>query len=871
MIEEPLHVLLQAVWLFAAGMYPLGFLFGACSSCCDETDGCQWLVNLDGCLKVTAVGSSPETGTTCSIGSIRTGFPFPPNSVGGASIASGGVGFTALAVPLESEVSVTLRISRLNPPTSTRTVVYRIPQSHCTSGCANDSLAVAYDDSSPGWHLEIELTVNVVNEQSLSGIVSQTVGKDSADQPKLFWEVNYFHRPAFDFLANSNPILIRPSGIQKLYRISGAGVVIAGDGAGIGITLRNASVTKQTTAIAFAGNICTLPGFSTFLRTKYTFDQVSEFLAGETFRVDAISGLQQFDLQLMPSTVLCDISANNLGVGVAIEAYPDTIYIDTGLSDPCFGDISVEAQADATDTFNQVNVDFQNANLQLRGDNSGCISSWHRSYRTPTKSSPPFGVIGTYDAAKAFPSDFFAGHSLLWNIGKAPFRRSFSGLSLFNLPVTFRLDGAASQASGYYQSGFANTPCRPGLTHLINANWCVPETITVSFSEFTISGIARRHLGGSTTLNDFNYAPQEPLSGTLPGGTASLPIGSTPLLLDNNDSNRDLNTAVANTFANFFASQEGTALIAYASREAPAAIAMENGTTFNSAGGLPPTAVLYTAAIYYNPCAPVQNVTPVGLVVVGQGPVLDSLYNADGSFWGVFNWQSPLTSAFGFFDLTRNELRDYQFGSQELSCDPVEIRSRLRKVCRPWGPTQLSAAGGTLTRECDLQDAPGETYQTISESTEYPASRNLTDRVIGGGVIQSGVCKLVSLQGPAGTGVQWQFLNPSQHQFLTAAEPCLYLRPIFRTSQSGVACDSGSFYGYPARLTDGDDSPCLSDCTIAVAVVVNSEQLAAEYLTTGDKEGLIQLTAKEGWGDSSTAMLVVSCGEDSIEVTITGS
>jgi hypothetical protein len=35
-MDDPLFLLMQGIWLLAAGMYPLGFLFGACSACCDE-------------------------------------------------------------------------------------------------------------------------------------------------------------------------------------------------------------------------------------------------------------------------------------------------------------------------------------------------------------------------------------------------------------------------------------------------------------------------------------------------------------------------------------------------------------------------------------------------------------------------------------------------------------------------------------------------------------------------------------------------------------------------------------------------------------------------------------------------------------------
>ena len=42
MIDDPLSLVLWSSWLMAAGMYPIGFLFGACSDCCpDCPDECS--------------------------------------------------------------------------------------------------------------------------------------------------------------------------------------------------------------------------------------------------------------------------------------------------------------------------------------------------------------------------------------------------------------------------------------------------------------------------------------------------------------------------------------------------------------------------------------------------------------------------------------------------------------------------------------------------------------------------------------------------------------------------------------------------------------------------------------------------------------
>jgi hypothetical protein len=41
MIDDPLSLLSLSIWLMAAGMWPVGFLFGACSACCDGDEECS--------------------------------------------------------------------------------------------------------------------------------------------------------------------------------------------------------------------------------------------------------------------------------------------------------------------------------------------------------------------------------------------------------------------------------------------------------------------------------------------------------------------------------------------------------------------------------------------------------------------------------------------------------------------------------------------------------------------------------------------------------------------------------------------------------------------------------------------------------------
>lgn len=75
MIDDPLAMIMYAVTVMAGGMYPIGFLFGPCSACCDECppecSNCTHYVNNPGTcdifrgdgrtLTVTADGQGEQT------------------------------------------------------------------------------------------------------------------------------------------------------------------------------------------------------------------------------------------------------------------------------------------------------------------------------------------------------------------------------------------------------------------------------------------------------------------------------------------------------------------------------------------------------------------------------------------------------------------------------------------------------------------------------------------------------------------------------------------------------------------------------------------------------------------------------------------
>lgn len=64
MIDDPLALVVAGIWLMAAGMYPVGFLFGACSDCCapaGDPNACCCGGNYPSQLVITMQGAQNRT------------------------------------------------------------------------------------------------------------------------------------------------------------------------------------------------------------------------------------------------------------------------------------------------------------------------------------------------------------------------------------------------------------------------------------------------------------------------------------------------------------------------------------------------------------------------------------------------------------------------------------------------------------------------------------------------------------------------------------------------------------------------------------------------------------------------------------------
>jgi hypothetical protein len=189
MPDDPLSLLSLGIWLFAAGMWPVGFLFGACSACCNE---CVPAVAFERCLKMTPV--NPPTLVH------PVPLPFDPNEKFTYQISDrpssayrvrvrknvldAGV-FRRIGNSLESydsptEVNGTIRISLSSagssrtPPGETRTQVWRFLDSRLLESAAGSFSAATPQGVTPPWHLQVDLTVTgVIEEQDVIDAFSE--------------------------------------------------------------------------------------------------------------------------------------------------------------------------------------------------------------------------------------------------------------------------------------------------------------------------------------------------------------------------------------------------------------------------------------------------------------------------------------------------------------------------------------------------------------------------------------------------------------------------------------------------------------------------------------------------------------------------
>jgi len=404
-IDDPLSLLSMGVWLFAAGMWPVAFLFGACSPCCQDDDGCPWLLEFDRCLRVSIVGSDPPDGGDCRIVSALASSPGDEIQYVDSFRSTGGSGPIEIHY-VQSRIKIGVRVdlsasgSSRTPVGETRNQVWRFNIPSLPSEFLVDVLG-------PPWHLQVDLAVTGVATQAEAGVQS-SLGTDEHGQTKLVLTVNQWT----DNITHEQDVTLFPVGLQRFqlrntgtaWRLTGGGASatrVSGDGftgwtvaktSGIDIEERSLAVVIFTSVLCFSMETT---------GTKFFLDEATalSFISG-----DITLQVSSRDITVLPDNEICELPASDLSTGSAIGIYPHlvTANVSQSFKDrfPRVTQQSTVQQWCGPDT------------LTLRVGTSG----WGLSYGR--RNVPIQSIAGV------LVSDFWAGRSLLWNLEQGPYRES---------------------------------------------------------------------------------------------------------------------------------------------------------------------------------------------------------------------------------------------------------------------------------------------------------------------------------------------------------------------------------------------------------------------------------------------------------------
>jgi hypothetical protein len=384
MMDDPLSLLMQGIWLLAAGMYPLGFLFGSCSACC----GCPWMLNFDRCMVLNYLNRSPLEGTTQRQSLRRFG--------GTGEVQYMGPGTGTLQIHnVQSQIQIPVRISisasgaSRTPVGDTRTQVWRFIRATPTS-------PLIYDVLGPAWHLEVELSVTGVATQAESG-VSTAVGVDSEGQPKLFVAVNQWTST----ITHDESVTLSPVGLQRW------GPGISGTQS-FRLTQSTANATRVSGENYSGWSVSKLSGITISGRrlavrvggrVVLKDEDAVDFLNGDREIIGEVSG-QTTEFSILPSNVFCDVASGLSNVGVSIGLYPESLTL----------------------TLSSSFLESLGPN-RLCGDNTLSVYQQNGPCSIHTITSIR-GLDLSPFIASTNPAAFFCGGTILWNLINGPCRES---------------------------------------------------------------------------------------------------------------------------------------------------------------------------------------------------------------------------------------------------------------------------------------------------------------------------------------------------------------------------------------------------------------------------------------------------------------
>lgn len=864
MIEEPLSAILYAIAALAAGMYPLGFLFGSCSPCCQSADTCQWLLNFDRCIGVGVSGSSPPDGGDFRVSLTRVGS-------GDVEVMNNtGNNFQIHHVQSEIRVSIEIQVGATGasrtPVGSTRTQVWRLTRATPTS-----PPATVYDVLGPPWHLQVNLSVTGVGTSSEAG-VSHIIDTDEHGQPRLVVQVNQWTQP----ITHTVVMTLYPSGLQRWgpgflgtesLRLTTASVLatrIEGT-AYSGWSVRKLSgLTIVAREIAFRIGQFEMP-FNLGTTSERIFldgTTAADFVAGTgsiTVPATFNSVTTNRDLTVLPDNVLCQLPKDLGSVGILFGVYPEHMTLTVPES---FINNHPQKFNPSTGA-----VWCGPSTIVMRALSSSCVTYWQPSYSRR-------GV--TIGSPSAFVSDFYSGRTLLWNLVQGPYRASFSTTGpvsslahAMNPPSDWLVTLGGSGDYSLYEHPEAFCPSGMSTNKWVTDSGLVSNVGLPDFDICTpVGGVAEGTSRQFAFVATVNYAKQVPVvdeilfdedgcyigytlkqttySGTMnvecfrtgttfSNGTAKVRFQGTkavsvggPYAIPAFTLGEDCSIAACNEL--YIRGQGAGVWVEVTAVKDVGCSESDDGNLSISASTIPTSDE--TVGLLFEVCS-VNRLLPCQPFPVGDCPV-DQIVPA----------AAPSVSV--------------------VSPNTLPHSSRRRTVCSDWSPSTIPPEGGTVTRTCgDQFGGAAPTSPTLSLT--YGESRTRLPRLFNplsgpSSFVRSGNCRLLTLTADG-------FTTTAGTTFISGvAGTCYYLKPSFGSGYT--AAGAGDPSGDVCQATILANSLPCDGCTPSVSVVSGSENARVRYVQSGIKQGTIELVALRTWLSGEGVTLSVSCGDDTITHTV---
>lgn len=876
MTEEPLSAIMYVIAAFAAAMYPLGFLFGACSPCCQQ-QVCSWGLNLERCLRVSITGSSPADGGDCVQSLHQTSFDNSKNSlfVGARDFqnaeafehnySQGSFIVWHLPSALTASIGVTLSSSgnSRTPVGETRSQVWRLLR-------AAQNPTTPYDVIGPPWYLQVELTVTGVLTDEEAGVES-SFGEDEHGQPKLILSI----RQGASIFRSGHTVEMAPIGLQRWLPLSSANflpsLVSGSPYSGWGLQLAGVTYGQRAIAVEVPSDTEFCNGLGRTTERKVILNDINAaaFVNGE-FDIQILARdpqtgvIAQRTLRLTERNVLC--GSASMSAGVALGIYPEKIYLQVPQS--FYANLPTSNAMWCGDSTITLRAGAGRRSPTFVGQDLGCMNSWGPAFYGRR------GVVihGYNYTGLPTVSSFWPGRTLLWNLASGPYRTSFTSLGPNGSAGEWVYSLSGSSPSEPYENAFCGG-CPPGMSPANqlsiagNASYdlCLPS-VPYACGNFTCYAVYTTTAEYEAT---YDYLEEAKYIGGLDwevkvkqktaGGSLAINM-------------KLMSTAATASVppSVFFVGSEAVTLrqtIRYApSPDVPSVELVESGVGF-SVGVQTRASVTCDASGEFTPEISLLSVT-------GN----DGVLGFPGSEWtqGAVSFEENRTKVIAL--LSRKV-------SVSIKSQSVPFASGRRLVCSSWDSETVPGTGAKITRTCSLSDGSsvpqgavvnpgliGATRELPVTSLTVPASPSFVPRSISvtpqdGTPIssQDENCKLLECL-PLSTSIAWGAAfgrdTPGlKLVFRLPVNSCHYLVPIFGSGRSILDNDAPCGWAYTTAL------PC-NNCQVQVAQTFGFDSASVRLVESGDRAGLIEIVIKRLWVAGERIEFTVSCGEVTIQQTV---